>query len=112
MLSFWGPSKNGVVQNDLLWVLRKSKKPVLGHAFLNFLLDEKNAYDNFVQFNGYTPPQNKIDADSLIKQGLIPKTLAPAVLQPDQYANNQELLALSVQGTTLWQNAWSKFKAG
>ena len=112
VLSFWGPDKNGVVQNDLLWVLRKSKKPVLAHAFLNFMLDKKNAYDNFVQFNGYSPPQNTIDGESLIKQGLIPKSLAGAVLRPDQFANNQELLALSVAGTKRWQNAWSKFKAG
>ena len=85
---------------------------MLAHAFLNFMLDKKNAYDNFVQFNGYTPPQNTIDADTLVKQGLIPKSLAAAVLRPDQFANNQELLALSVEGSTLWQNAWSKFKAG
>ena len=112
VLSFWGPDKNGVVQNDLIWILRKSSKPVLAHAFLNFMLDEKNAYDNFVQFNGYSPPQNNIDGSSLVKQGLIPKTLAPAVLRPDQFANNQELLALSVAGTSRWQDAWSKFKAG
>ena len=30
----------------------------------------------------------------------------------DQFANNQELLALSVEGAKLWQNAWAKFKAG
>ena len=89
-----------------------AKKPVLAHAFLNFMLDEKNAYDNFVQFNGYTPPQNTIDARKLVKTGLIPKSLAAAVLRPDQFANNQELLALSVEGATLWQDAWSKFKAG
>ncbi len=77
MLSFWGPDANGVVQNDMLWILRKAKKPVLAHAFLNFMLDEKNAYDNFVQFNGYSPPQNTIDGDSLVKKGLIPKSLAP-----------------------------------
>jgi spermidine/putrescine-binding protein len=112
VLSFWGPSENGVVQNDLLLVLRATKKPVLAHAFLDFLLDEKNAYDNFVQFNGYTPPQNNIEGDKLVRQGLIPKSLAPAILRPDQFANNQELLALSVAGTTRWQNAWSKFKAG
>jgi spermidine/putrescine transport system substrate-binding protein len=112
VLSFWGPDKNGVVQNDFLWIPRKARKPVLAHAFLNFLLDEKNAYDNFVQFNGYTPPQNKIQGDRLVKQGLIPKSLAPAILRPDQFANNQELLALSVAGTTRWQDAWSKFKAG
>ena len=112
VLSFWGPDANGVVQNDTLWVLRRSKKPVLAHAFLNFMLDEKNAYDNFVQFNGYSPPQNTIDGDSLVKKGIIPKSLAPAILRPDQFANNQELLALSVAGTNLWQDAWSKFKAG
>ena len=112
VLSFWGPDAGGVVQNDLLWVLANSKKPVLAHAFLNFLLDRKNAYDNMVQYVGYTPPQNTIDADALVKQGLIPKSLAPAVLRPDQFANNQELLALSVEGSKLWQNAWAKFKAG
>jgi spermidine/putrescine transport system substrate-binding protein len=112
VLSFWGPDAGGVVQNDMLWVLSKSKKPVLAHAFLNFLLDRKNAYDNMVQYVGYTPPQNTIDADSLVRQGLIPKSLAPAVLRPDQFANNQELLALSVEGSKLWQDAWAKFKAG
>ncbi len=45
-------------------------------------------------------------------QGLIPKQLETAVLRPDQFANNQELLALSVEGSKLWQNAWAKFKAG
>ena len=33
-------------------------------------------------------------------------------MRPDQFANNQELLALSVDGEQLWENAWSKFKAG
>jgi spermidine/putrescine-binding protein len=112
VLSFWGPEKNGVFQNDLLFVTRQSKKPALGHAFLNYLLDEKNAYDNFVQFVGYTPPQNNIDADTLVRRGLIPASIRHAVLNPDQFANNQELLALSPQGLTLWENAWSKFKAG
>jgi spermidine/putrescine transport system substrate-binding protein len=85
---------------------------VLAHAFLNFMLDEKNAYDNFVQFNGYVPPQNNIDGDALVKQKLIPHTLSTAIVRPDQFAANQELLALSVAGTTRWQNAWSNFKAG
>jgi hypothetical protein len=76
------------------------------------MLDEKNAYDNFVQQNGYIPPQKRIDADLLIKQGLIPKTLAGAVTRPDQFAFNQELLQLSVAGERFWDDAWSKFKAG
>ena len=112
VLSFWGPAKNGVVQNDFLCIGKASKNPVLAHQFLNFMLDEKNAYDNFVQFNGYTPPQKAIDADSLIRQGLIPRSLADAVLRPEQFAANQELLQLSVEGERAWDDAWSKFKAG
>jgi spermidine/putrescine transport system substrate-binding protein len=112
VLSFWGPQQNGVFQNDLMFITRASKKPALAHAFLNFLMDERNAYDNMVQFVGYTPPQNAIDASTLVKRGLIPESLAGAVLSPDQFSNNQELLSLSPDGLKRWENAWSRFKAG
>ena len=112
VLSFWGPEKNGVVQNDFLCIGRRSKQPALAHRFIDFMLDEKNAYDNFVQQNGYVPPQKGIDGDALIKQGLIPKNLATAVVRPEQFAFNQQLLQLSVTGERLWDDAWSKFKAG
>jgi len=112
VLSFWGPERNGVVQNDFLAIGRTSKNPALAHRFVDFVLDAKNAYDNFVQQNGYVPPQNSISAESLIRQGLIPKSLAGAVVRPEQFAFNQELLQLSVEGTRFWDQAWSKFKAG
>ena len=112
VLSFWGPEENGVVQNDFFCIGKTTKRPVLAHEFINFMLDEKNAYDNFVNFTGFTPPQNGIDAETLIKQGLIPKTLTEAVVRPDQFAANQELLQLSVTGQRYWDDAWSKFKAG
>ncbi len=112
VLSFWGPDQNGVVQNDFFAIGRTAKNPVLAHQFINFLLDEKNAYDNFVNFTGYTPPQKNLDAETLLKRGLIPKSLEQAVVRPDQFAANQELLQLSVAGQRLWDDAWSKFKAG
>jgi spermidine/putrescine transport system substrate-binding protein len=112
VLSFWGPDQNGVVQNDFFCIGHSSKNPVLAHQFLNFMLDEQNAYANFVNFVGYTPPQNAIDAQTLIRRGLIPKTLSEAVVRPDQFAANQELLQLSIEGERLWDNAWSKFEAG
>ncbi len=112
VLSFWGPDQNGVVQNDFFCIGRAAKNPVLAHDFLNFFLNERNAYDNFVNFNGYVPPQNNLDADALIKRGLIPKSLTSAVVRPDQFAANQELLQLSVEGERFWDDAWSKFKAG
>jgi spermidine/putrescine-binding protein len=112
VLSYWRPEQNGVVQNDFFCIGRTSSQPALAHAFINFFLDEKNAYDNFVNFTGYTPPQKTFDAETLIKQGLIPKTLDQAVIPPDLFASNQELLQLSVAGERLWDDAWSKFKAG
>ena len=112
VLSYWRPQENGVVQNDFFGIGRTAKQPVLAHQFVNFMLDEKNAYDNFVNFTGYTPPQNGIDADALLKQGLIPKTLQEAVIRPEEFATNQELLQLSVTGQRYWDDAWSKFKAG
>jgi len=112
VLSYWAPQQNGVVQNDFLCIGRTAKNPVLAHTFLNYVLDDKNAYSNFVNFTGYTPPQNAINAESLIKQGLIPKSLADAVVRPDQFAANQELLQLSIEGERVWDDAWAKFKAG
>jgi spermidine/putrescine transport system substrate-binding protein len=112
VLSYWRPKENGVVQNDFFGIGRTAKQPVLAHQFVNFMLDEKHAYDNFVNFTGYTPPQNGIDADALLKQGLIPKTLQEAIVHPGEFATNQELLQLSVAGERLWDDAWSKFKAG
>ena len=76
------------------------------------MLDEKNAYDNMVNYVGYTPPQNAITAESLLESGLIPKSLTAAVVRPDQFSFNQELLQLSVAGERYWDEAWSKFKAG
>ena len=110
--SYWRPQENGVVQNDFFCVGKEAKSPVLAHQFINFLLDEQNAFTNFVDFTGYTPPQKGIDADALLEQGLIPKTLQPAIIRPEEFASNQELLQLSVAGQRLWDDAWSKFKAG
>jgi spermidine/putrescine transport system substrate-binding protein len=112
VLSYWSPDANGVVQNDFLFVPRNAEKPALAHHFLNFILDEKNAYNNFIQFVGYTPPQTAIDADALIRRKLIPESLRGALVRPDQFSANQELLALTTEGDNLWENAWSKFKAG
>jgi spermidine/putrescine transport system substrate-binding protein len=112
VLSFWGPDQNGVVQNDFFCIGKEAGSPVLAHQFVNFLLDEKTAYTNFVDYTGYTPPQKTFDADALIDRGLIPRTLASAIVRPEQFAANQELLQLSVQGQRLWDQAWSQFKAG
>jgi spermidine/putrescine transport system substrate-binding protein len=112
VLSFWSPETGGVVQNDFFFIPRSADKPALAHHFLNFFLDAKNAYDNFIEFTGYTPPQNSIDADTLIAKKLIPESLRGALVRPEQFSANQELLSLTTNGARLWEDAWSKFKAG
>ena len=112
VLSFWAPKENGVTQNDFFCIGKSAKNPVLAHRFVNYMLDAKVAYNNMINYVGYTPPQNTITADSLIASGLIPKTLTEAVVRPEQFAVNQQLMELSVQGTRYWDEAWAKFKAG
>jgi spermidine/putrescine transport system substrate-binding protein len=112
VLSYWGPEKDGVVQNDFFCIGRTAKNPAAAHAFINFMLDRDNAYANFVNYVGYTPPQVAIDSEALISKGLIPKSLAAAVIRPEQFATGQQLLQLSVAGEQLWDQAWSKFRAG
>ena len=48
----------------------------------------------------------------LIKRGPDPEEPHRAVVRPDQFPLNQELLQLSVAGEQYWDEAWSKFKAG
>ena len=112
VLSFWGPDSGGVVQNDYYFIGRTAKNPALAHRFINYMLDARVAYSNMINFVGYTPPQNSITANSLIASGLIPKSLTAAVIRPDQFAFNEQLLQLTVQGQRYWDAAWSKFKAG
>ena len=112
-LGFWYPtSGTGVVGNDTMTVLRGAQNPVLAHHFLNFMLDEQNAYDNFYNFNGYQPPLNNVTPESLVADEAVPPNLASAVLTKEDYDRSQELLELAPEADTLWQNAWAEFKAG
>lgn len=112
VLSYWAPEANGVIQNDFFCIGRTAKNPRLAHRFIDYFLDEDVAYRNFVNFVGYTPPQQAIDAEALIARGLIPPSLTSAVVRAEQFAFNQQLLQLTVQGERFWDQAWSKFKAG
>ncbi len=113
VLGYWYPPEGGgVIGNDLIAVLAGGKNPVLAHHFLNFMLDETNAYENMINFNGYQPPLTSLSAESLIADGFIPENLAAAAVRQEDFENAYLLLELSPDGQTLWQNAWAEFKAG
>lgn len=113
-LQYWvAPKGKGPIQNDVWAVTAQSKKPVLAHLWLDFLLDNDVAYHNFVDYNGYQPPITAITAQRLIDEKLIPASLEHAILGPDDFG--PEALQegqLSPTGQKLVQEAYARFSAG
>jgi spermidine/putrescine transport system substrate-binding protein len=113
VLGYWFPKDgHGPIGNDMIAVPKSAKNPVLAHHFLNYLLDEKHGYDNFVNFNGYQPPFVSINPDRLVADGVVPRNLTTAVVRESDFKSGYFELELTPTGQKLWQNAWAEFKAG
>jgi spermidine/putrescine transport system substrate-binding protein len=114
VLSYWKAEKGKVpIQNDCFCVAATTKKPVLSHLFLNYLLDNGVAYSNFVDFNGYQPPLDEIEPESLVKDGVVPENLANSVLTNDDFGpDSLQYMTLTAKGQQLWEDGYSDFLAG
>jgi spermidine/putrescine transport system substrate-binding protein len=105
-LRFWS-------QNDCWAILRATKKPVLAHLWLNYLLDKDVAYSNFTGFTGYQPPQVSITADSLIQAKVLPENLRSAIFDSDHFGEGSlQEMTLTPKGQALWQKAYARFNSG
>ena len=93
-------------------VPKSAEHPVLAHHFLNYLLDEKHGYDNFVNWNGYQPPFTSIDPSTLIDKGVVPKNLASAVVTEDMFKTDLTPYELPAEVDQIWLDAWAEIKAG
>jgi spermidine/putrescine transport system substrate-binding protein len=112
VLRYWFPADGkGLVDNDLMVVLKGGKNPVLAHLFIQHMLDRKVALDNF-SYIGYQPPQRTINPESLVAQEFIPKNLASAVVKEEYFKVGYRLLELSVDNDAAWHKIWLAFKAG
>ena len=112
VLRYWFPENGrGVVNNDLMVVLRSGKNPVLAHLFLDHLLDAEVALENF-GFVGYQPPQNSIDPTALVRDGYIPENVATATVRPEDFDRGFRTLELPPEVDAMWQENWTRFKAG
>ena len=111
VLGYWRPDSHAETQNDMISILRGAKNPVLAHAFLNFILDNKVGFEN-LSWNGYMPPLTAVDANTVVAQGYIPKNLASTVVRESDFKKGVTIDALTTNGQALWQDAWSSFKAG
>jgi spermidine/putrescine transport system substrate-binding protein len=110
VLGYWQPDP-AVINNDVMCVLSKAKNPVLAHLYVNFLLDKTNAQTNFT-YVGYQPAIEGLDGQALTDAGLVPAHLASCVMSNDQIAKGYRYLQLSADVDALWNDAWSKFRAG
>ena len=110
VLGYWQPEP-AIVNNDTICVLSKAKSPVLAHLFINYLLDKTNAQTNF-SYVGYQPAIEGLGAQELIDAELVPENLRNCVLTNDQIKNGYRFLQLTTDTDVLWNDAWSKFRAG
>jgi len=113
-LHYWSaPIGKGPIQNDCWAISATTKKPVLAHLWLDYIVDNTVATDNFLDFNGYQPPMNSITADALIAQGRIPAGLRTAVMRPEDMGPGAiQEMTLTPKGQALWQSAYAKFVSG
>lgn len=108
-----GSSVKASIANDCLSVLRGAEHPVLAHQFLNFMLDEANALENF-GWNGYQPPQNGLDVDALVADEWVPDYVASAVVLPDDFDSDRAVVPtqLDPEQEAAFLEAWSRVQAG
>ena len=112
VLSFWGPDAGGVVQNDMLWVLANSKKPVLAHAFLNFAARPQ---ERLRQHGSVRRLHAAAEHDRRRRAGQAgPHPEEPRACRSAARPVCEQPGAAGAErrGQQLWQNAWAKFKAG
>jgi spermidine/putrescine transport system substrate-binding protein len=113
ILGYWKPEDGKtMIGNDLLVVPAVSKNPRLAHEFINFMLDEKNGFDNFSQYNGYQPPFTSINPETLVQKGIVPETLTSAVVTEDMFKKDLTPYELPPEVDQMWLDAWTEIKAG
>ncbi len=112
LLQFWWPRDgSGTVGSDMMAIPKGAKNPVLAHAFLNFMLENKYAIKNF-SWVGYQPPVNAIDPGNLVKDGYVVPNLEPAIVEKSDFDKGIIQTTLAPEIDQRWQNAWSDFKSG
>ena len=112
VLSYWYQKAGGPIFNDIMCVAAKAAKPVMAHRFIDYLLRDDVAYENFAGYVGYQPPITSIDPQALLDKGLIPRSLDQAVITREAYANGNAYLALTASGDQLWDKNWQGFRNG
>jgi spermidine/putrescine transport system substrate-binding protein len=106
VVGYWfPPDGRGPVNNDTMVVLKGASNPVLGHLFLNYLMDLPVVLDN-ISFNGYMQPLTGVTPQVLVKEQILPPALTSTVVVPSTFKTGLFELQLPVDADALWQQAW------
>lgn len=99
----------GLIANDTIAVVTGAEHPVSGHTFLNWMLDADNAAENF-GWNGYQPPQNSLDPETLVADEWVVEYLEPAIVREDDYQNDNGHVPIqrSAEQEATWLDTWSR----
>ena len=107
VVRYWAPPNGrGAVANDAIALLSGGRNPVLGHLFIDYLLDTDVSLDNYA-WNGYQPPLQALDAGSLVKQGYVPDYLNGVPVQRRDFNRGFMQLELDPRTDELWHRAYN-----
>jgi spermidine/putrescine transport system substrate-binding protein len=110
VVRFWAPPDGrGAVGNDAIGVLRGGRNPVLAHLFIDYLLDFDVALKNY-SWNGYQPPIEGLDPDSLVDRGLVAPYLSSVVIHRRDFNRGFMELELDPRSDRLWHRTWNAFR--
>lgn len=111
VLSYWS-QEGGPIFNDTILVGAEADKPVMAHRFIDYLLDNDVAYENFTGYVGYQPPITAISPEVLVDKQIVPASLSSVILTREDYATGNAYLGLTAAGDRLWDSTWSRFRSG
>jgi spermidine/putrescine transport system substrate-binding protein len=115
-LSYLWPPKGtgkapGIITNDVWAIPKGAKSPVLAHTMIDFLLDPENAATNY-SYEGYQPPIKSITPDSILADGLVPKSMANILITETDFPLGVQELELAPQVTQLYQQIYQEVTGG
>lgn len=97
------------IANDTMAVVAGAEHPVAAHTFINWMLDNDNALENF-GWVGYQPPLTSLNPESLVADEWVPPYLESAIVREDDFDNPlaNVPIQLDADADAAWLEAWSK----
>ncbi|HZN42927.1 MAG TPA: spermidine/putrescine ABC transporter substrate-binding protein [Actinomycetota bacterium] len=131
LFRYYWPARDGfggTIDNDMYAIPKTAKNPVLAHLFLNFMMDEFNALKNW-SWLGYQVPFNVVNPDTIFEEsypglegwfvwdyeappGKHWDNLKPTIVTEEDVKIGKRAIGLEVDVDSIWQDAYSEFKAG